>query len=370
MECASQAISIDTSSKSSYEQCRYFSLDLTPCIVTKSKKRKCRHREFEVCAPGKVILSGEFSCVWGHPVIVLPLPLNLSLCCRKKRGPPRLIIHAGELCGVLIGPELSEQSSTSNPEFKELLELFRSLAFDLDLSEKISKQAWTVHLKSQIPLRMGMGSSASLIVAISRAFLQMCGRSQSEANVFWPEMRLAENRFHKQSSGVDIYAVMTEKAQCLRIGKDRLEVCGESLTLAGKTLILVSSGVEKRTADSMALLRRQLAEDPGTANELERIGEITSKLEKLLRQGDVGGDFQDLILRNHDILARLSLSHPRLDIAVKVLGCFGLGAKLTGGGRGGFAIALTTTEKVESLRPEIEKALSAEGFKFFLFASF
>jgi len=68
-----------------------------------------------------------------------------------------------------------------------------------------------------------------------------------------------------------------------------------------------------------------------------------------------------IMTANHAILIEMGLSHEKLvylcDMALKM---GALGAKVTGGGRGGYMNALTTDEKMQEA---IAAAMEAEGFK-------
>jgi mevalonate kinase len=62
--------------------------------------------------------------------------------------------------------------------------------------------------------------------------------------------------------------------------------------------------------------------------------------------------------QNHGLLQELTVSSPELDMLVKAARQAGaLGAKLSGGGRGGNMIALVTPETA----PFVEQALRAAG---------
>ena len=59
---------------------------------------------------------------------------------------------------------------------------------------------------------------------------------------------------------------------------------------------------------------------------------------------------QELFSINHHLLNAIGVGHPSLDKACAIAQQFGLGAKLTGGGGGGCAIALIPPGKLVVLR--------------------
>lgn len=324
--------------------------------------------EFEVRVPGKAILSGEFSCVWGHPVVLLPVPLYLTLSCRGAPGPPGMELHCEEETVVLEGEGLEFAGPTpANELLVSLAELVHSLSHKLNLSEGLRGKCWCVQAQSEIPVRMGLGSSASAIVAVTKLLLRLAGRDPATAVAFWPQMRAAEDSFHGRSSGADILAVLAGRACALRIVDGQPVNIGPEPQLAGATLLLISSGVEKSTSHSMALLRARMATDPIAVDAVEKVGALTLELMEEAAQGRFDEPFQQLIARNHRLLGELGLSHPRLDRAAEILARFGLGAKLTGGGRGGFLLALTTQKALANSATGLDQSLTAEGFSLLRF---
>ena len=60
---------------------------------------------------------------------------------------------------------------------------------------------------------------------------------------------------------------------------------------------------------------------------------------------------------NHRLLQEAEISHPKLDLLVDIARRNGaIGAKMTGGGRGGFMVALTPDDVQEKVALEMEKA--------------
>jgi len=99
--------------------------------------------------------------------------------------------------------------------------------------------------------------------------------------------------------------------------------------------------------------------DPtATGAVLERLGRITDEVVVDLRTSDIAGMGRRMT-EAHTLLAQLGVSNDRLDqLVAAAVGAGALGAKLTGGGRGGCVIALAATEHDAEM---IEKALSTAG---------
>jgi mevalonate kinase len=90
---------------------------------------------------------------------------------------------------------------------------------------------------------------------------------------------------------------------------------------------------------------------------LHGIGSIVSAARDLIAEGDLVKLGYRMGL-NHTLLRQLGVSSPELDTLVDAAHRAGaLGAKLSGGGRGGNMIALVTAEA----RAQVETALRAAG---------
>jgi mevalonate kinase len=107
-------------------------------------------------------------------------------------------------------------------------------------------------------------------------------------------------------------------------------------------------------------VRRLWESDPEPYNQIFRsIGQLAINARAALEKGDVIS-LGPLMNKNHALLQDLDVASPDLDklvLAAREAGA--LGAKLSGGGRGGNIIALP----LENRATEIKKALEAAGAK-------
>ena len=90
-------------------------------------------------APGKVILSGEHSVVYGHPAIAMAINLGVSITLRDSSGRSRC-----------------NQSKIDHRLWDAMLEV-------------VPEEGVEVELESNLPIGKGMGSSAALSIALIRA---------------------------------------------------------------------------------------------------------------------------------------------------------------------------------------------------------
>jgi mevalonate kinase len=126
-------------------------------------------------------------------------------------------------------------------------------------------------------------------------------------------------------------------------------------------IVLGNSGVTANTALLDDYIAEMKTKDPAAFQ--TRMKAITGQVVEMkaaLEAGDltkVGA----IMTANHQILIEMGLSHDKLiylcDLALKM---GALGAKVTGGGRGGYMNALTTDSKMQEA---IASAMQAEGYK-------
>ena len=194
----------------------------------------------------------------------------------------------------------------------------------------------------------GVGGSAASCVSLARALNATfdLGLSIEEINHIGWEGELA---YHGIPSGIDntastyggllVYRVIDGESSFERIEVDR-----------PFRIVLANSGVTADTSKLNEFVLGLKAEDPDLFE--ERCGAITEQslaMREALERYDletVGG----LMTANHDILVDMGLSHERLiELCDRALSMGALGAKLTGGGRGGYMLALTPAEAVQEI---------------------
>jgi len=205
----------------------------------------------------------------------------------------------------------------------------------------------------------GVGASAASCVSLARALNEEfnLGYSIEEINhVGWE----GEFAYHGIPSGVDNTASTYGGLLLYQIkdGKKRFERVTAKQPLH---LVLGSSGI---TADTAALddyVDKERKRDPRLfATRLKTITAQAYELREAIEAGDlkrVGA----IMTENHKILITMDLSHEKLIYLCNMaLEMGALGAKLTGGGRGGYMNALTPDKEVQAA---IASAMEEEGYK-------
>ncbi|MGW5636050.1 mevalonate kinase [Streptomyces sp. NPDC003832] len=292
-------------------------------------------------AHAKAVLLGEHAVVYGAPALAVPVPV-LTVTATARRSPERA---AGGVTVTLTGSASRPMAAQASDGLRGLIgEFTRSLGVDDD-------RHLDVALDAGIPHGRGLGSSAACARAVVHALADLHGRDVTEQQTF-DLVQTAENVAHGRSSGVDARAVGARGPLLFRRGEaEELRVGHHGL------LVIADSGVVGRTKDAVELLREGFEQHTGAR---ERFVERATRLTEGARQALVEGRSEELGARltdYHDLLRAAGLSIRAVDDLVEAaLTAGALGAKITGGGLGGCAIALTRTDRAEEVTRELRAA--------------
>lgn len=296
----------------------------------------------EASAPAKVILFGEHAVVYGKPAIAVPvssLRVNVRVIESEQDG---IAIVTPLLNEVL---RVDDTDVDNNP-------LVTAVRYTLDALQ-IRQANLTLQITSQIPVASGLGSGAAVSAAIVRGLAQQFGRAL-EDEVVNELVFEVEKLYHGTPSGVDNTVIVYEQPVYFVKGQpiERLVFSGEY------RLLIADTGKAALTRVAVGDVRKLYEREPERIQPvLDEIGEVVVQARLALEAGDsltVG----KLMWRNHELLDQLTVSSAELDALVAAARNAGaLGAKLSGGGRGGNMIALVT----EETRSEVREALIAAG---------
>ena len=219
---------------------------------------------------------------------------------------------------------------------------------ETDVARALAATARALGLPVPLPLRIavrsgglrsGMGTSAAMGVALSRALLLFYGQQPSLAAVM-RGAEAVERLFHGNPSGVDHTVAAAERPVWFVKGKP-LRQLGK---LPAIDLVILPRLSSQSTSDVVDGVRSRLADDPGLARSIAALGRWT-------REGRVGWsegkievlgaamNFQQIELNRLGVV--LDSDHQGVAVA-RAAGA--LAAKITGAGCGGTLFALVTPE--------------------------
>jgi len=265
---------------------------------------------------GKLILLGEHAVVYGHPALAGALERGVSARARAlERGPSTLRID-----------EWSVDVAVEDDH--PVAEAARAILAELDAGP------FALVAEASVPAAAGLGSSAALAVALTRAIVDATKLALGPAEIE-RVANCAERCFHANPSGIDVALAARGGLGLYRRTAGLQPLAAEPVTLA-----VALSGTPRRTADMVARVRRARDARRSWADaRLAALGDAAEQGARALEDGDLRG-LGSLMSRAHETLAELGVSAPVLERLVEAAHATGaLGAKLTGAGGGGAVIA-------------------------------
>ena len=288
---------------------------------------------------GKTIFFGEHFVVYGLPAIVAAINNYIEVNVEKSKK-FEIIDNAPRFPGVpILTVEMCEK-----PLRAVMLHLKKEYSEFIDDNFKIT-------FSGTLPIpHGGIGSSAALFVAFARAINEMYQLNLSEQKISEAALE-GEKLIHGNPSGIDTTAAT--------LGGTFLFEQGQVMPIALKEqidIVLIDSGKKTDTKKVIEGLGELKKRKP------EFVTKIFDEYKKLIEKANIAfinynlEEIGSLMNENHKLLQELTLSCDELDDAIKIARNAGaLGAKLTGTGRGGLALALTPNNQNE-VAAALEKA--------------
>lgn len=288
----------------------------------------------------KAILLGEHAVVYGAPALAIPLH-SLSITAQVR--------PLGEH-SIVLDSELYAGDALDAPARVE--PIVTALRSALALAGRPG-QGIHLRVESSIPYERGLGSSAAVGVAVARAVGDLTDVALGPDAVHDVVMA-AERVAHGRSSGLDGRAVASDRPIRFQDGTAAVVPVGASCVF-----VVADSGHPGSTAEAVGAVRDLRSAQPERVEGLLRgLAEISEDAVGDLASGTLG-DLGAQMTRAHRLLAELGVSDPVLQHLVSgALQAGALGAKLTGGGRGGCVIALARSADQAA---DLEESLQAAG---------
>jgi mevalonate kinase len=205
----------------------------------------------------------------------------------------------------------------------------------------------------------GVGASAASCVSLARALdaeFNLGYSIEAINHVAWQ----GEFPYHGIASGVDNTA-STYGGLIFFFIKDGQQHFERVHTPKPFEIVLANSGITANTALLDEFIDKQKKSDPKLfASRLKLIADQVREMRHALEAGDLN-EVGRIMTRNHEVLISLDMSHEILDYLCKrALEKGALGAKVTGGGRGGYMVALTPGKE---LQDAVASTFEKEGYK-------
>lgn len=278
-------------------------------------------------ATGKIILMGEHAVVYGQPAIAMPFSA-VEICAS--------VVSQGE--ALAVSCDFYQGLVHKMPKIWESLK--HAIRFSLYRIGAPTDPAIHIDIRSTIPVERGMGSSAAVAVAVARALFAYYQKELTDQEL-WEIVQSSEKIAHGNPSGID--TATTSGTSPVYFIKD---VPIEPLDLDLQAyLVVADTGVTGNTMEAIADVANLLKQQPEKLQLVEEFGQLVREAKTDLAT-DQAQQLGQKMNRAHEILQELTVSEETLDhLAAVAREAGALGAKLTGGGRGGCMITLAATER-------------------------
>jgi mevalonate kinase len=253
------------------------------------------------CAPGKIILSGEHSVVYGKPALALAVnyfvkttvsqvsddKIHFEFLNDKTKN--SITLHELQSLKTKIDKRyqnfIAGKCSIKDVIHNPMESLKYAFIYMVDNLPLIIKNGLKIQTQSSIPIGCGMGASAAMIVSLMHALAAYFDHTIT-ADKYLYFGREIENLQHGKSSGLDLF-----------------------LSIHGGCHIFINGTPHKRQLPDTSFVL------VNTGKPLSSTGECVEKAAKLFRNRDVATEFavitmeMDSALRQNDLVATQKCIH-------------------------------------------------------------
>ncbi len=297
-------------------------------------------------APGKIILFGEHAVVYGRPAIAVPLTQVRATAA----------IRAARSGGIVISaPNLGIERNLADFEPDDAFSLTVQQVQDAGGLPRLPDM--TITVSSEIPIAAGLGSGAAITAATIRALVRFLNLENLASDKWVSDLTYEVEKIHHGTpSGIDNTVVAYERP--VYFVRQEPQNLVETFDMRKPMRLLVGdTGISSGTKSVVGDVRRSWQENPRRFDALfDGCGELSDAARAAIEAGD-DEEIGRLMNKNHALLVEMTVSSPELDRLVSAATAAGaLGAKMSGGGRGGNMIALVTADSEVRVRAALRSA--------------
>ena len=260
-------------------------------------------------AHSKIIWMGEHSVVYGYPAIAIPLQ-GIEVECHIYPAEEKIHFDFYDTLPTAVYAALEYLNHTD--------------------------ASITYAIRSEIPQKRGMGSSAAVSIAAIRAVFDYFEQS-IDMDTLEILVNKAEIIAHSNPSGLDAKTCLSDKAIAFirNIGFSTLDLDLDAY------LVIADTGIYGNTREAVEKVAQ--AEEANLPH-LAALGDLTEIVQKAIQDKDIQ-KIGHMMTEAHAHLQAIGVSIDVADQLVKLsLENGALGAKMSGGGLGGCIIALASTK--------------------------
>ncbi|MGW0363720.1 galactokinase [Streptomyces sp. NPDC002990] len=346
-------------------------------------------------APGRVNLIGEHTDY--NDGFVLPFALaQRTEVAAARRTDGALRFHSADISSGVVTLDLAGLDPERLPQGAARWAAYPAGVVWAFLDAGLPVEGVDLHVRSEVPAGAGLSSSAALEVATALALSELCGLRLTR-----PELaalaRRAENAYVGVPCGVmdQMASACATEGQALHLDTRTLEQrhIPFDCAAAGLRLLVIDTRVQHDLADGAYAERRASCHEAAAAlgvpalrdlayegleRELARLhdpvvrkrvrhvvseNQRVERMEELLRAGRLRETGQLLTEGHASLRDDYEVSCPELDLAADTASAAGAyGARMTGGGFGGSALALIDADAETAVARAVTEAFRTAGF--------
>ena len=280
-------------------------------------------------ANGKVILIGEHAVTFGEPAIAIPFTTGKV----KAKIESLETTNASYIKSDVYDGELQKAPEHLKAVITRFIEKYK-IATPIKVS-----------IDTNLPPSRGLGSSAAVAVAFTRAAFDFLDKPLSDEELI-EHVNWAEMIAHGKPSGIDAQTIVSNQPTWFQKG---VFTSLESLRIPGYMVVL-DTGIKGNTKEAVRDVHELVENNQENKQFIERIGQLVYSANQAINTRNFDA-LAEIFNECQSYLATLTVSHPKIDKllnAAKQAGA--VAGKLTGSGRGGSVITLVkdyaTAEKV------------------------
>jgi len=295
---------------------------------------------------GKTILIGDQFVLYEIPAIVAALPFVTEATVQQIEG-----------TGWVLEDNRIEVPGYKEKKKAQQIESINRILEVMGID--VQKTPIKITYGGSLLAGSGVGASAASCISLARALNEEfeLGYSMEQINhVGWE----GEFAYHGIPSGVDNTASTYGGLLLYRI-KNEKKMFENIRIRTPFRIVLANSGITADTSKLDEYVESEERRNPELfTNRLNQIREQAMEMKRALEAYDLE-TVGNTMTANHQILIDMGLSHETLVyLCDKAIQLGALGAKVTGGGRGGYMVALTLEEAVQE---SVASAFEKEKFK-------
>ncbi len=292
----------------------------------------------EIKVPGKAILAGEHAVVYDKHGIAFPVELYTRVSVRE--GEEEKLTIANKNFKRVVSIPLEKVREIDE---EKVLSFFPELSCVARIAKKfdIELHPMKIEISTELPISSGLGSSASLSIAISKIFFK------DEEEVIAAAME-CERLFHGNPSGIDVLTEVYSRGILFRRSAGVVEFL--DLPKDIKKAVIYTHRPLYSTRELVERVRKHRDRD----RIIEEIDRIVLEIKEDIENFSM---LKKLVEENHRLLSLLGVSTDEVDKVCRKINALPRScAKISGAGGGGIVIALTEDEG------ELRNALKSLGY--------